>query len=270
MQAITLLYHDVVPENRPEISGFLTPGANRYKLTDTEFRRHLDAVARAYPQPPADILDVLKRRSGPVPLLITFDDGGVSAYHPIAAMLSERGWAGHFLITTDFIGAPGFVTAGHLRELRRQGHVIGSHSCSHPQRMSACSPEQLRDEWRRSTAVLSEVLGEPVSVASIPAGYYSKEVARAADECGIRALFSSEPQRSVWKVGGCTVFGRYCAFAGTPPEWVAGIVRGDPVSRLSAYAAWNGKKILKKAAGGVWLRFRAGVLGSGSREGHGI
>jgi hypothetical protein len=51
---------------------------------------------------------------------------------------------------------------------------------------------------------------------------------------------------------------------------VAGIVRGDPVSRLSAYTAWNGKKILKKAAGGVWLRFRAGVLGSGSREGHGI
>jgi peptidoglycan/xylan/chitin deacetylase (PgdA/CDA1 family) len=265
MQAITLLYHDVIPEGRPEASGFLIPGANRYKLTEAEFQRHLDAIAKACARPPRNVIDVLTQRQGSTPLLITFDDGGQSAYRAIANMLGERGWIGHFLITTDFIGSPGFVTAAQIRELRRQGHVIGSHSCSHPERMSACSPAQLRDEWRRSAAVLAEILKEPVAVASIPAGYYSEEVAQAADECGIRALFSSEPKTRAWKIGGCTVFGRYCAFAGTPPEWAAGIVGGNPMTRLSAYTAWNGKKILKKAAGGAWLRFRAGVLGSGSR-----
>jgi peptidoglycan/xylan/chitin deacetylase (PgdA/CDA1 family) len=262
MQAVTLLYHDVVPEDRPETSAFLTPGANRYKLTEAQFRRHLEAIAQAHPDPPEDVWAAMKQRAGSAPLLITFDDGGASAYRPIAEMLAERGWTGHFLITTDFIGAARFVSAGQIRELRRQGHIIGSHSCSHPKRMSACSREQLRDEWRRSTAVLSDILGEPVAVASIPAGYYSKEVASAADECGIRALFSSEPQRRAWRVGGSAVFGRYCAFAGTPPEWVAGIVRGQLVPRLSAYAAWNGKKLLKKAGGGAWLRFRSGVLGA--------
>ena len=265
MQVITLLYHDVVPEGCPEASGFLIPGANRYKLTETEFQRHLDAIARASARPPWNVMNVLGQHQGPIPLLITFDDGGLSAYSPIADMLGERGWIGHFLITTNFIGSAGFVTAAQIRELRRQGHVIGSHSCSHPERMSACSAKQLREEWRRSTAVLAEILGESVTVASIPAGYYSEEVARAADECGISALFSSEPQTRAWMIGGCTVFGRYCAFAGTPPGWAAGIVGGNPMTRLSAYAAWNGKKILKNAAGGAWLRFRAGVLRSGSR-----
>jgi peptidoglycan/xylan/chitin deacetylase (PgdA/CDA1 family) len=141
------------------------------------------------------------------------------------------------------------------------GHLIGSHSCSHPARMNACSAQQLCAEWKGSTAALADILGEPVSVASIPAGYYSDEVARAADEAGIRALFSSEPQTRAWTVGNCTVFGRYGAQAGTPPEWAAAIIRGKPGRRFSEYAAWNAKKALKKAAGGAWLRFRAAVLG---------
>jgi peptidoglycan/xylan/chitin deacetylase (PgdA/CDA1 family) len=205
----------------------------------------------------------MNHNDGRIPLLVTFDDGGKSAYRPTADLLEERGWIGHFFITTDFIGAPGFVNAAEIRELRRRGHVIGSHSCSHPPRMSACLPEQIHDEWQRSTTVLGEILGEPVTVASIPAGYYSQQVARAADDCGIQALFSSEPQRQSWKVGNCTVFGRYCAFDRTPPARVAAVVRGELSARLLEYAAWNAKKIVKKTSGGAWLKFRATVLGSG-------
>jgi peptidoglycan/xylan/chitin deacetylase (PgdA/CDA1 family) len=163
-------------------------------------------------------------------------------------------------VTTDYIGKAGFLSVDQIRALRREGHVIGSHSCSHPARMSACSPEQLRSEWKRSTTVLSDILNEPVTVASIPAGYYSDEVARAADEAGIRALFSSEPQTRTWRVGECSVLGRYCAVADTPPEWAARIVRGDLATRGLAYAGWNAKKLIKKTTAGLWLRFRATVL----------
>lgn len=262
MQAITLLYHDVVPENHPEASGFLTPGANRYKLTEEQFRRHLDAIEGALSQRPGNVLDAINQQEGAQAPLITFDDGGESAYHPIADMLEERGWIGHFLITTDFIGTQGFVTPQQLRELRHRGHVIGSHTASHPARISACPPDQIRQEWKASTAALADILGEAITVASIPAGYYSKEVALGADASGIRALFSSEPQTRAWKVNNCLVLGRYCALQGTSPERVAAILGGNPVSRLLEYTAWNGKKLLKKTAGAGWLRFRARVLRS--------
>jgi peptidoglycan/xylan/chitin deacetylase (PgdA/CDA1 family) len=265
MRAITLLYHDVVPEGRPETSGFLIPGADRYKLSEARFRLHLEAIAEACAEKPGNVLHSLTQRTKPAPLLMTFDDGGSSAYDPIADMLDERGWIGHFLITTDFIGTAGFVTAAQIRELRQRGHVIGSHSCSHPARMSACSPDKLRNEWRRSTDELAAILGEPVTVASIPAGYYSEEVARAADDCGIQALFSSEPQTRSWMVGACVVLGRYCAHNQTSPERMASIVKGNPLLKLAEYATWNAKKFLKNAAGDGWLRFRARVLGSSRR-----
>ena len=74
--------------------------------------------------------------------LITFDDGGVSALQTTADLLEKYGWRGVFFVTTDRIGTPTFLNADHVRELHRRGHVIGSHSCSHPERMSCCGPEQ--------------------------------------------------------------------------------------------------------------------------------
>src|ERR1039458_5638385 len=39
----------------------------------------------------------------------------MSANHP--ALLEDRGWRGHFFITTDRIGTPGFLTESELRDL---------------------------------------------------------------------------------------------------------------------------------------------------------
>jgi hypothetical protein len=64
-------------------------------------------------------------------LLLTFDDDGKSALR-IGDELCRRGWRGHFLIATALIGCRTFLDSRELRYLRDCGHVLGTHSHTHP------------------------------------------------------------------------------------------------------------------------------------------
>ena len=199
-------------------------------------------------------------RSEGRPVLLTFDDGGVSFHHPIADLLESRGWRGHFFITTDRIGTPGFLTEAQLRELDRRGHIIGSHSCSHPTRMAALNRADLDREWRQSIARLSAVLGDAVKVASVPGGYYSRDVAESAAAAGIEALFTSEPTAQVGMLSGCRVLGRYVVQRGMPPEWSAGFATGSPAHCWRQSALWKAKRIAKSLGGSAYLQLRQTIL----------
>jgi peptidoglycan/xylan/chitin deacetylase (PgdA/CDA1 family) len=242
--ALALLYHDVIEPGRPDASGFPGPGAARYKLTVADFREHLRALTQsARPE-----------------LLFTFDDGGVSAA-AIADLLEEHDRRGHFLVTTDFISTPTFLSAAQIRDLHQRGHVIGSHSCSHPPRMALCSWEQLVAEWSHSCAVLADMLGEPVTVASVPGGYYSRRVAQAADRAGIRLLFNSEPTTRSRQIGACQVVGRYTIYEGMTAADAAALVGRHPWRRLRQAAAWKLKKLAKSVGGRGYLALRERLLG---------
>jgi peptidoglycan/xylan/chitin deacetylase (PgdA/CDA1 family) len=150
-----------------------------------------------------------------------------------------------------------------IRRLRRSGHVIGSHSFSHPMRMSHCSNQELTDEWTRSVRLLSSVLGEQVDTASVPGGYYSARVGETAARSGIRFLFNSEPTTQIQSVGDCLVIGRYNVFRGAPPGFSAAIVSTRSAARTKQWMYWNLKKIAKKAAGGPYLAARQWLLRKG-------
>ncbi len=257
---ITLLYHDVTPLNADDTSGFAGPEAARYKLTPEEFARHLEAVATQVSRSPiaATSADEL-RRAASGSWLMTFDDGGVSAITAIAEQLERRGWRGWFFVATDFIGTPSFCTRAQLRELHGRGHVIGSHSCSHPERISNCPREQLLDEWQRSCAVLSEIIGHPVATASVPGGFYSREVARAAAASGIEVLFNSEPTTGLFDVDGCLIVGRYNVYRGMPAGDAASLV-SSPFRRWRQSVFWNAKKVAKTIAGPAYKRLRRHLL----------
>src|SRR5438552_343088 len=261
MKATALLYHDVVADPaRHEESGFSGQGAALYKLTRTDFEKHAAAIHQAAHTPPSRVIDWQNESGISNRLFLTFDDGGASAHAFIAAVLQRYQWRAHFFVTADFIGAPGFLSLKQILELHRAGHVIGSHSCSHPPRMSACSREQLFDEWQRSAKVLSEIIGEPVISGSVPGGHYSRQVARMAGQAGIKFLFSSEPSRSPWQVDNCLVFGRYSIQRNTPPEIAARLAAGDAGPRISQFIQWNSKKIAKSLGGSGYLRLRELLL----------
>jgi peptidoglycan/xylan/chitin deacetylase (PgdA/CDA1 family) len=262
MKALAIMYHDVVERGADDASGF--PGAwpARYKLERGEFEKHLNAIRAAIGAKGVSLAD------GPVdkdcPLFLTFDDGGVSAYDPIAPMLERHGWRGHFFITTDRIGQAGFVTREQIRELRLRGHVIGSHSCSHPTRMSALPREELMREWSASVALLSDILGEAATVGSVPGGYYSRAVAKTAAACGIRKLFNSEPTMHSISLDGCLVLGRYFVQRGMGPEISAGFAAGRFGPRAKQSALWAVKKAAKAVGGEAYLRVMRRVLGRAS------
>ncbi|MGI6415817.1 MAG: polysaccharide deacetylase family protein [Thermoguttaceae bacterium] len=245
----TLAYHDVVRDGNPGESGFMSPHADAFKLEHRLFTSHLRSIASAVQETPI-LLDQLAATAPRGKLwMLSFDDGGASAATTTVDALAEFGWKAHFFVATDFIGHGGFLTAEEIRRLRRLGHLIGTHTCSHPHPTTHCSRERLLDEWGRSAAVLSDILGEPVWMGSIPGGSYSRFVVEVAAEAGLTALFTSEPTSKCWSVGGCRVFGRYAYRRGVSPQTMAALARGELLPRLRQRAAWNCKKVLKKVIG---------------------
>lgn len=263
VRVIALLYHDVVENADWNSSGFTGPGTAKYKLNRPDFAAHLRAIAASRDDAPCRAHDLLTANPSSLPFLLTFDDGGESAYTRIAGVLEELGWCGHFFVTAGRIGQRGFLTRAQIRELKNKGHVIGSHSFSHPTRMSHCSGEELMNEWTTSVQILADVLGEGVDTASVPGGYYGKKVAETAVKAGIRILFNSEPTTRIQVVSGCVLIGRFNVFRGKSPSFSGDLVSASPKARVQQWLFWNSKKIAKIVAGGPYLKARQVLLRRG-------
>jgi peptidoglycan/xylan/chitin deacetylase (PgdA/CDA1 family) len=256
MRAITLLFHDVYLET-PEESGFLSDAAHQYKLAIASFDAQLAGVAAVRSEAPIVALPGLQRPApseGQPPYLITFDDGGVSYYTLAADRLERRGWRGHCFVTTDMIGRRGLLDRAQIRELDARGHIIGSHSASHPPRFSALGVDAMRDEWARSRETLEDILGHAVDEASVPGGFFSRRAARAAQEAGIRTLFTSEPLTAVESAGGCRIVGRFTIRNGDAAHTAQRFVAQSGWARSRAWIAWNAKGLVKPLLGGSYIR----------------
>lgn len=231
--SVNLLFHDVYADD-PAESGFQSAAADRYKLSLPQFERHLAGLSSA---------------DDGVTFSLTFDDGGSSFYTQIADRLEQRGWRGHCFVPTALIDRPGFLTRSQVRDLDRRGHHIGSHSATHPFRMSACDRATLRSEWTKSVGTLEDILGRPVRTASVPGGYYSKAVAEAAEGAGIRVLFTSQPITRRRTVGACAIVGRFAIRAHDSTELSARLVAPSPWTRRRLWADWNAKALIKPLLG---------------------
>lgn len=252
MKRVSLLYHDVVAPGRFGESGFRGDLANSYKLEDARFREHLAALSRAAGGRIARLGDPEPPDGPPGPAVyLTFDDGGVSAATRVADLLEEAGWRGHLFVTTGRIGTRGFLGAGQIRALAGRGHVVGTHSHSHPPRMAELPLHRLVAEWQDSAAALADVLGTPVTSGSIPAGGYAPRIARAAEEAGLTVLFTSEPRVRSWTVGrdsGVRILGRFCLRRWSSAEEAARLVAPRSAARARQAATWQAKKAAKKIA----------------------
>jgi peptidoglycan/xylan/chitin deacetylase (PgdA/CDA1 family) len=245
----TLMYHDIATRAQRESVGFPGPLAARYKLEPAAFEAHLDAVA-------ATGLEVRTLDGGETApaVAVTFDDGGASALLAAEA-LERRGWRGQFFVTSSLIGTRGFLSAEELKELDERGHLIGSHSHSHPTYMGRLTRAQLDDEWTRSRAQIGKILGSPPRTASVPGGYLSREVIAAAAVAGYELLFTSEPTAHVMH-GKLIVRGRYTIWASTPAGVAAAYARGDRLACGRLWLEWNAKKLAKRSSPAVYQALR--------------
>lgn len=259
-----LLYHDVAPANRLADSGFTGEGAEIYKLDVASFDAHLQALKQTFPHGPSlpDITDTAFKPG----LTLTFDDGGHTALSEVAPRLEALGWRGVFFITTGCIGAPGFLSADDIRELHRRGHMIGSHSVTHPARMSALSYSQLLQEWSDSLRTLSDILAVPVRIASVPGGYCSPQVIEAAREAGMSLLMTSEPSRRVQHHGGLAIVGRYCIKRRTCAATAVALAGRSALIQRRQWLRWRLLELLKSGLGNAYPFLREALLNRMHRQ----
>lgn len=267
MRAISLLFHDVYRDD-PRESGFRSDAADRYKLPVADVEAQLTGIARARQDVPAVATSLAGAASNAVPYLLTADDGGVSYYTLLADRLDARGWRGHCFVATDRIGTPGFLDQAQIRELAARGHVIGSHTASHPARFSACDPDTMREEWSRSRMALEDLLGQEVAVASVPGGYYSRRVAEAARDAGLRVLFTSEPTTSAQTVHGLLVLGRFTLRRGHPASMAERLLHPYGWTRALEWARWNAKGVAKPVLGAAYPQIADWILRSRQGAAH--
>jgi peptidoglycan/xylan/chitin deacetylase (PgdA/CDA1 family) len=256
MNPLSLEYHDVVEADAVDGSGFAGAGPASYKLERGEFERHLARIAARARRRPGRVTDWVLAPTASAPLFLTFDDGGVSAHTMIADALEQHGWRGHFFVTAGRIGSPTFVSPEQMRDLHRRGHVIGTHSYSHPARMGACSPAEIRDEWRRSIGILADALGEPITCGSVPGGFYAKPVGEAASEAGLTALFTSRPTTRPRREGNCILLGRYTLRRWSSAETAAALARGAWKPRAAQWVLYSGLNAARTVAGPQYTRLR--------------
>lgn len=231
-QAAGFGYHDVTDD--PTDSGFQRDGALPFKLTPGLFREHLDRI-HALLRPPELVDEINLSRPGRH-LLLTFDDGGKSALR-VSAELNRRGWRAHFFIATSLIGRRTFLSANEIRHIRSCGHVVGSHSHSHPSIYRELHRDRMLVEWRQSCDILAQILGEPCLSGSVPGGEISPAVFWSAGVSGLRYLFTSEPWLAPRLVGGCWILGRFCPKASTTAAEIA---------ELARFRGWGSRLLVRR------------------------
>ncbi|GGE33286.1 hypothetical protein GCM10011360_21420 [Primorskyibacter flagellatus] len=228
------MYHEVT--DNPGETGFQRNGAIPYKHRVHHFLNDLEAIAAVHKR----AVSVFEAAgTDQLSLLMTFDDGGISALHS-AEMLNQRYWHGHFFVTTSMISTPGFLSEQQIVRLSRQGHTIGAHSHTHPGVFRNLAYSDKVDEWRQSTEILAEIVGSPVTTASVPGGDMDDDTIRSAAEAGIRYLFTSEPHYSPYVRHGVTVIGRACPKNRTPTTQVAAWANGRGFRRARAIRSAKG------------------------------
>jgi peptidoglycan/xylan/chitin deacetylase (PgdA/CDA1 family) len=253
VRVLGLIYHDVSDGAAAPASGFTDPSGLRYLLTRERFERHLDAIEAC------GVAPALVGTAADPQLLLTFDDGGVSAATTIAPLLESRGWRGHFFVVTGRVGTPGFLGADAVRELHAAGHVVGSHTHTHPD-LARLGPAAADDEWRRSRAGLEDLLCAPVTTAAVPGGSYTRETAELAFSAGYQQLFTSDPTLTPRPLAGGVLHGRFSIVDGTPAAHVGALCRLERRALLRDQAAWRGRRAARQLLGPSYARIRTAIL----------
>jgi peptidoglycan/xylan/chitin deacetylase (PgdA/CDA1 family) len=233
---INLMYHDIVTSD-DKGSGFQNENAFMYKVNLSSFEEQVAALKDC---------DVK----------FTFDDGGESFITNAAPILEKYGKRGIFFISTKYIGTKGFLSKEQVKELYDRGHQIGSHSHTHPANISLLNKQDIYEEWKMSIYLLSEILGDKVSTASIPNGYDSKDVVDAASRVGIKYLYTSKPTDKEKQKKDVILYGRYVVHSSTNTKDVVSIV-SSKIKRVSMYAQWRALEAIKLVLGNKYDKFKS-------------
>jgi peptidoglycan/xylan/chitin deacetylase (PgdA/CDA1 family) len=112
---------------------------------------------------------------------LTYDDGPNPAATPaLLELLAKHNVRATFFVIGSFVRQ----CPSLLREVRAAGHIVGNHTMTHPW-LAWQSERRIREELSGTSAVIEDVLAEPVKFFRAPHGARRPVVLRAAREMGM-------------------------------------------------------------------------------------
>lgn len=239
---VYLMYHDVLNE-ADDRSGFATSGANYYKISAQMFKEQLKSI-----------VDVIKSDRYSVDVILTFDDGGSSFYGVIAPLLEQYGFIGHFFIATDYIGQPGFISEQEIKQLVERGHIIGSHSSSHPSNFTTLSSDERYNEWEKSIEILSKIIDGPIREISIPNGYFIEHDICFYRSLGVSNIYTSTLDKPK-QIDGINVLGRFAITSKTSVNTIIKFIKSRTLVKILAIKLQL-LELMKKMLGNSYITIK--------------
>jgi peptidoglycan/xylan/chitin deacetylase (PgdA/CDA1 family) len=171
----------------------------QYTITGWQFRRHMQMLADSgFHSILPDQLYAYLTSGMPLPerpIMITFDDTREEQFNTAAAILDSLGMKGVFFVMTIPIGKPGYMTAGQIKQLSDNGHVIGCHTWDHPD-VRYISATAWDMQISRPKQALETITGKKVSYFAYPYGAWNGKAIAEIKTRGIKAAFQLSNHRS--------------------------------------------------------------------------
>ncbi len=198
---VFLMYHELELAGRKLCQS--EPGYVRYILPLEAFRSQM-AWMKQSGWRGLSVGEALLYPSEPS-VCITFDDGCETDLIAAAPVLREFSFDATFYLTAGFLGTPGYLNAGQVRELDAQGFQIGCHSMTHPYLSDLPEPE-LKREIVEAKLHIEEIVGHPIEHFSCPGGRYDQRTLQMARHAGFATVANSQfransPATSPYELG---------------------------------------------------------------------
>jgi peptidoglycan/xylan/chitin deacetylase (PgdA/CDA1 family) len=220
-----LTYHEIELEDSPDL----------YRLSYSQLEEHLHFVT-----------EFGRASQGMAPeLKVTFDDGHVSNYWYIPALLEKYPCQAVFFVPAGWVGTrANAMTWGQLKELASLGYEVQSHSWSH-RRLTRCSPSDLQAEVQRSRLTIEDRLGIEVSSISIPYGRWNRRVLEACARAGYKNVYTSDPWLVPTNRAGVHVWGRLTVLNTMGPNDLRRLLTLKEIPLLLQQSKYQTKELAK-------------------------
>lgn len=97
-------------------------------------------------------------------IMFTFDDGHISNYESAMRVLDAEMVTGYYMVSSDLIGKPGYMSKEQIEVLLMQGHMVGCHTATHHRMAASDNAELLDYEIKQSKKKLEEMFHIPVEI----------------------------------------------------------------------------------------------------------
>lgn len=186
MKSINLMFHDV--KTKP----------SRWNTTPERF---------------VEIMELIASHPNKDKVVITVDDAGKGNHQFMLPVFKNLGLKVYIFVPTCFISKGSdkstYMSASQIKEFADEGHIVGSHSHTHPKNISLLSMNEIANEWKQSKEILENITDKEVVSGSIPGGFYSYSQLNIMKDLGYKEIFNSIPTFKEKNLGNVKIAGRF-------------------------------------------------------------